>query len=119
MGPYLSERQQGTVREDYSERGDAWNYFTHGHARSQDCAGSHWPTSRGRPWRGLENLEAISRRLKDGGIASHPSEVKDPVTDRLKRSHSLQELAGKVHLKEYNAVASVNPDLARRTLEAQ
>jgi len=48
-----------------------------------------------------------------------PSEVKDPVTDRLKRSHSLQELTGKVHLKEYNAVASVNPDLARRTLEAQ
>jgi hypothetical protein len=29
-GPYLSERQWGTVREDYSESGDAWNYFTHG-----------------------------------------------------------------------------------------
>src|SRR5256885_10217227 len=28
-GPYLSERQWGTVREDYSEGGDAWNYFTH------------------------------------------------------------------------------------------
>ena len=28
-GPYLSERQWGTVREDYSESGDAWNYFTH------------------------------------------------------------------------------------------
>ena len=27
-GPYLSERQWGTVREDYSEGGDAWNYFT-------------------------------------------------------------------------------------------
>ncbi len=26
-GPYLSERQWGTVREDYSESGDAWNYF--------------------------------------------------------------------------------------------
>ena len=34
-GPYLSERQWGTVREDYSERGDAWNYFTHDHARSR------------------------------------------------------------------------------------
>ena len=33
-GPYLSERQWGTVREDYSENGDAWNYFTHDHARS-------------------------------------------------------------------------------------
>ena len=27
-GPYLSERQWGTVREDYSEDGNAWNYFT-------------------------------------------------------------------------------------------
>ncbi len=34
-GPYLSERQWGTVREDYSEGGDAWNYFTHEHARSR------------------------------------------------------------------------------------
>ena len=34
-GPYLSERQWGTVREDYSEDGDAWNYFTHDHARSR------------------------------------------------------------------------------------
>ena len=34
-GPYLSERQWGTVREDYSEEGDAWNYFTHDQARSR------------------------------------------------------------------------------------
>ena len=34
-GPYLSERQWGTVREDYSEDGDAWNYFTHDQARSR------------------------------------------------------------------------------------
>jgi len=34
-GPYLSERQWGTVREDYSANGDAWNYFTHDHARSR------------------------------------------------------------------------------------
>jgi hypothetical protein len=34
-GPYLSERQWGTVREDYSDDGDAWNYFTHDHARSR------------------------------------------------------------------------------------
>jgi hypothetical protein len=32
-GPYLSERQWGTVREDYSTNGDAWNYFTHDHAQ--------------------------------------------------------------------------------------
>lgn len=34
-GPYLSERQWGTVREDYSENSDAWNYFTHDQARSR------------------------------------------------------------------------------------
>ena len=34
-GPYLSERQWGTVREDYSESGNAWDYFPHDHARSR------------------------------------------------------------------------------------
>jgi hypothetical protein len=38
-GPYLSERQWGTVREDYSENGDAWNYFSHDQARSRAY---HW-----------------------------------------------------------------------------
>ena len=34
-GPYLSERQWGTVREDYSPGGTAWDYFPHDHARSR------------------------------------------------------------------------------------
>ena len=34
-GPYLSERQWGTVREDYSPGGTAWEYFPHDHARSR------------------------------------------------------------------------------------
>jgi hypothetical protein len=34
-GPYVSERAWGTVREDYSANGDAWNYFPHDHARSR------------------------------------------------------------------------------------
>jgi len=38
-GPYLSERQWGTVREDYSQDGDAWQYLTHDHARSRAY---HW-----------------------------------------------------------------------------
>ncbi len=38
-GPYLSERQWGTVREDYSQTGDDWNYFTHDQARSRTY---HW-----------------------------------------------------------------------------
>ena len=32
-GPYLADRQWGTVREDYSENGDCWNSFPHDHAR--------------------------------------------------------------------------------------
>jgi hypothetical protein len=35
FGPYLSERQWGTVREDYSANGTAWDYFPHEHARSR------------------------------------------------------------------------------------
>src|SRR5215469_1469215 len=38
-GPYVSERQWGTVREDYSADGDAWDYFTHDQARSRAY---HW-----------------------------------------------------------------------------
>ena len=38
-GPYLSERQWGTVREDYSDNGDAWQYFSHDQARSRAY---HW-----------------------------------------------------------------------------
>ena len=38
-GPYLTERQWGTVREDYSDNGNAWDYFTHDQARSRAY---HW-----------------------------------------------------------------------------
>ncbi|HXJ86658.1 MAG TPA: glucosidase [Candidatus Binatia bacterium] len=38
-GPYLSERQWGTVREDYSDDGNAWNYFSHDQSRSRAY---HW-----------------------------------------------------------------------------
>jgi SulP family sulfate permease len=65
----------------------------------------------------LESLEAINSRLKDGGITLHLSEVKGPIMDRLKRSHFLEELTGKVHLTQFDAVASINPELARRTRE--
>ena len=37
--PYLSERQWGTVREDYSADGNAWDYFSHDQARSRAY---HW-----------------------------------------------------------------------------
>lgn len=34
-GPYVAERQWATVREDYSQNGDAWSHFSHDHARSR------------------------------------------------------------------------------------
>jgi SulP family sulfate permease len=67
----------------------------------------------------LESLETINQRLKDGGITFHLSEIKGPVMDRLKRSHFLEELTGKVHLRQYDAVYSINPDLARSTREEE
>jgi SulP family sulfate permease len=66
----------------------------------------------------LESLEAINLRLKDGGINLHLSEVKGPVMDRLNRSHFIEQLTGKVHLTNYLAFFSINPDLARQTLNA-
>ena len=51
----------------------------------------------------LESLEAINRRLHDLDIALHLSEVKGPVMDRLKRSHFLDELTGRVFLAQYDA----------------
>lgn len=51
----------------------------------------------------LESLEAINQRLKDSGVNFHLSEVKGPVMDRLKRSHFLDELSGKVFLSQYEA----------------
>ncbi|MET9408003.1 hypothetical protein ABZX90_19895 [Streptomyces sp. NPDC002935] len=45
-GPYLSERQWGTVREDYSPGGDAWSYFTHDQAGSRAY---RWGEARDRP----------------------------------------------------------------------
>ena len=46
-GPYLSERQWGTVREDYSENGNAWDYFSHDQARRALITGARtdWPAS--------------------------------------------------------------------------
>jgi SulP family sulfate permease len=66
----------------------------------------------------LESLEAINHRLADGGVTLHLSEVKGPVMDQLKRSRFLQTLSGKVHLSQFEAVASIKPDLAKRTRAA-
>ncbi|MCA0873376.1 sulfate permease [Seohaeicola saemankumensis] len=51
----------------------------------------------------LESLEAINQRLTDMGVTMHLSEVKGPVMDRLRCSHFLDELSGKVFLSQYEA----------------
>ena len=52
---------------------------------------------------GLESLEAINHRLIDADIGLHLSEVKGPVMDRLKRTHFVDELNGKVFLSQDRA----------------
>lgn len=67
----------------------------------------------------LESLEAINLRLKDGGITLHLSEVKGPIMDRLQKSHLLENLTGQIHLTQYAAVHSINPELTEQTLHAK
>ena len=55
----------------------------------------------------LESIEAINHRLEDGGISLHLSEVKGPVMDRLKRSHFLEQLSGKVFLSQNGAYSAL------------
>ena len=59
---------------------------------------------------GLESLEAINHRLADGNISLHLSEVKGPVMDRLKRTHFLEDLSGRVFLSQDAAFAALAHD---------
>lgn len=68
---------------------------------------------------GLESLKAVYHRLKDSGITFHLSEVKGPVMDGLKKTHFAQDLKGKIHLTHYDAIYSIDPELARRTLDSE
>ncbi len=59
----------------------------------------------------LESLEAVNLRLKDSGITFHLSDVKGPVMDRLKGTHFLHELTGKVYLTQFEAVSDLRNQL--------
>ena len=59
---------------------------------------------------GLESVEAINHRLADAGVKLHLSEVKGPVMDRLKRTHFLEELTGRVFLSQDKAFADLALD---------
>lgn len=61
----------------------------------------------------LESLEAINRNLHLAGITFHLSEVKGPVMDRLKRTHFLDDLTGRVFLSQYDAIEALTPELTR------
>ncbi|MCI5111187.1 MAG: sulfate permease [Marivita sp.] len=57
----------------------------------------------------LESLEAINQRLTELGIGLHLSEVKGPVMDRLKATHFIHELNGRVFLSQYDAWRAMLP----------
>ncbi|OSP55756.1 SulP family inorganic anion transporter [Pseudoruegeria sp. SK021] len=60
----------------------------------------------------LESLEAINHRLKEMNVRLHLSEVKGPVSDRLKTSHFLEDLTGRVFLSQYDALCHLSPELS-------
>src|ERR1700756_2330010 len=87
-GPYLSERQWGTVREDYSEDGDAWNYFTHDHARSRAyrwgedgiagvCAARQRLSLRSALWNGADPILKERMFGLSNGEGNHGEDVKE------------------------------------------
>jgi hypothetical protein len=88
-GPYLNERQWGTVREDDSENGNAWDYFTHEHSHSRAC---HW---------GEDGLAGISDDKQHLCFALALWNGKDPVLKE--RSFGLTNSQGNrgEDLKEY------------------
>jgi sulfate permease, SulP family len=66
---------------------------------------------------GLESIKAINQRLKEGGISLHLSEVKGPIMDGLKKTQFYLELEERIHFTHYDAVYSIDPDLAIQTME--
>jgi len=74
-GPYLSERQWGTVREDYSQTGDAWDYFSHDQSRSRayrwgedGIAGISDGDAARSPWQGAGGNAGLAGAVqRDGG----------------------------------------------------
>ena len=59
----------------------------------------------------LESLEAINERLKSAGVTFHLSEIKGPVMDRLKQTHFLEALTGRIFLSQFDAMRALDPDV--------
>ncbi len=62
----------------------------------------------------LESLESINQQLWDMGVTFHLSEVKGPVMDRLKRSHFLENLKGRIYLSHYQAMQELDSAVIAR-----
>jgi SulP family sulfate permease len=60
----------------------------------------------------LESLETINQRLASAGVTLHLSEVKGPVMDRLKRSHFLDDLTGRIFLSQFAAASALDGGLS-------
>ncbi|MCB2116902.1 MAG: sulfate permease [Rhodobacteraceae bacterium] len=63
----------------------------------------------------LESLEAINQRLGDAGVSLHLTEVKGPVMDRLRRTHFLRDMSGRVFLTQCDAMRALAPALTAET----
>jgi SulP family sulfate permease len=61
---------------------------------------------------GLESLKNINQRLTDTGVTFHLAEVKGPILDGLKKTPFYQSMKEKIHSTNYDAVKSINPDMA-------
>ena len=84
-GPYLSERQWGTVREDYSADGDCWDYFPHEHAAAAPTAGARTGCSADLRPRvpALLRARAVERPRSDSqGAALRPDRTARAITAR-------------------------------------
>jgi MFS superfamily sulfate permease-like transporter len=84
------------------------NHFRTGSCVPCQCQRVHCSAVNSIDASALESLEAIDSRLRDSGILLHLSEVKGPVMDRLKHTHFLRDLSGKVYLTHYQAVQDLS-----------
>ncbi|HSO86836.1 MAG TPA: sulfate permease [Draconibacterium sp.] len=68
---------------------------------------------------GLESLKAINGRLKDAGISFHLAEIKGPIMDGLNKTKFPQEMKDRIHVTQYDAVYSIDPELAQKTMKSE
>ncbi|MBL9134811.1 MAG: glucosidase [Verrucomicrobiales bacterium] len=130
-GPYLSERQWGTVREDYSAGGNAWDYFPHDHARSRayrwgEDGLAGFSDDEGRLcvalalWNGRDPI--LKERLfgLTNGEGNHGEDVKELYyyLDATP-THSYQRMLYKYPQREFPYAALVEGNRSRRSTEPE